>query len=154
MASAGACSAAVTITRTCSTRTRPAANASRVAAYLVCNNPASHNPPAACSWVETVNRASQASVPVSPVCSATRRRSASAETSNRNAAARDSSRASSATTPPSASPVSPASPSTAASPARARHPAASATSSANAGTHGSTAGAAGIGSSIVMAIPI
>ena len=68
VASTGACSAAFTITRTCSTRSAPAANASRVAAYLSCSSPASRNPPAACSRVDPVNRATHASVPVSAVC--------------------------------------------------------------------------------------
>ena len=96
-ASPGACSAAWTITRTCSSRSSPAANASRVAAYLSRNSPAIRSPPAICSRVPPVSRANHASVPVSAVSSATRRRSASADNASRNAAARDSTRASSET---------------------------------------------------------
>jgi hypothetical protein len=90
VASAGACSAAFTIPRTWSTPSPPAANAARVAAYLSSNNAAIRNPPAACSRDVPVNRASHASVPVSAVASATRRRSASTDSPSRNAAARDS----------------------------------------------------------------
>ena len=93
----GARSAALTITRTCSMRSRPAANAARVASYFDCNNPASHTPPRATSRRSPVNRANHASVPVSAEPCATWRRSASAANANRHDTTCDSNAASSAT---------------------------------------------------------
>jgi hypothetical protein len=148
VASTGACSAALTITRTWSTRNRPATKASRVAAYFSWRSRAMRSPPAACSRVLPVSRASQASVPVSAVSSATRRRSASADNAHRNAAARDSTRASADTAAPSAS--SPSDP-TGASPARARHWSTSANSDP---IVDSTTGGVGDRSSSAMPIPV
>ena len=98
---AGARSAARTITRTCSTRNRPAANASRVAGYVSCNRRANHNPPEATSRGSAVNRINHAVVSVSAVSSATRRASASAANASRHAATWDSNADSSAIASPS-----------------------------------------------------
>ncbi len=103
VAVAGICSAARTITRTCSTRSRPAANAARVAGYLDSSSRASHSPPAATSRVEPVSAATQASVPVAASRSASARRSASASSARRQ----DSTCACNATSPVIASATSP-----------------------------------------------
>ena len=122
---AGARSAALTITRTCSTRNRPAANASRVAGYVSCNCRASHNPPEATSRGSAVNRISHAVVSVSAVSSATRRTSASAANASRHAATWDSNADSSAIASPSScadsTPAGTACPSTTARRACATH---------------------------------
>ena len=106
------------------------------------------NPPATCSRVDPVNRANHASVPVSAVASATRRRSASADNTSRSAAARDSTRANPATASPSASSPSD---STATPPARVKHASTSVISSR---TPCSATGGSGVRSSTATLIPV
>ena len=74
----GSCSAARTITRAWAWLIPPAANASRVAAYLSSSSRASQSPPAITPRVVPVRLAAHASVPVAPSRFANRRRSTSA----------------------------------------------------------------------------
>ena len=101
---AGSRSADRTITRTWSTPIAPAANATRVAAYLSARSRASHSPPAITARVDPVSRAAHAPVSAAPAAAATARRSASASTASFNATTWDSNPAN----PTSASPSSPA----------------------------------------------
>jgi hypothetical protein len=118
---------------------------------LSANNRASRNPPAACSRVDPVNRATHTSVPVCAVCSATRRRSASADSLSRNATARDSTTASAPIASPNASSLQD---DTGSSAARDKHPADSATKLHKPRSTVRNVAEAGVRSSIVMAIHV